>query len=88
MGLMCDVNEGSPNWMCAFFGHKHVRHGLGWSQMVPDHCIRCFANAVTKDGDGATWCRMFGHKDRIEIIADDGGSAYVGTACWNCHAKV
>lgn len=85
---MCDVNEGSSNWRCRIFGHKHVRHGFGWSQMVPDYCIRCFANVVSKKGDGTLWCRWFGHKNRIEIIADDGGSSYLANSCYNCHAKV
>lgn len=85
---MCDVNEGSQNWLCSIFGHKHVRHGLGWSQLVPYHCIRCFANVVTKKGDDVIWCKVFGHKNRKSIIGDDGDSTMELNACCNCHAKV
>lgn len=86
--FMCDINEGRPNWLCHIFGHKHVRHGFGWSQLVPDHCIRCFANSVTKGGDDVVWCRIFGHNNRKEIVGDYDSSVMSMNACCNCHARV
>jgi hypothetical protein len=85
---VCDVNEGSKNWLCGIIGHQHVRHGFGWSQLVPNYCVRCFANAVTKNGDGALWCKIFGHNNHKTIIGDDGDSSMQLAACINCHAKV
>ena len=85
---MCDVNEGSKHWLCRILGHKHKRHGLGWSQLVPSYCVRCYANAVTPQGDGAIWCRIFGHQNYISIIGDYSDQNITGGACWNCHAKV
>jgi hypothetical protein len=85
---VCDVNEGSKNWLCSIFGHQHKRSGFGWVQAVPDYCVRCFANSVTKQGDDVLWCKIFGHKNRFEVVGDYDGHSYTGAACWNCHAKV
>lgn len=85
---MCDINARSKNWICSVFGHQHVRSEFGLAQLVPEYCVRCFANTVTSKGDSTFWCKVFGHKDYKTIIGDSGDSTIQLNACVRCHAKV
>jgi len=81
-------------WLCKLIGHKHVRHGMGWSQFALSYCLRCHANVLTPSGDGCTICTAIGHKTRKEMIGDyedqvaelRGEKGNLG--CFRCHAMV
>jgi hypothetical protein len=82
------VNAGNGNWLCRIVGHKHVRSSWGYAQIIPGYCIRCFANAVTPEGDRALVCQVLGHKNQKVLIGDYDSRIVDLNACFRCHAKV
>lgn len=74
-------------WICKIIGHKHVRHGLGWSQFNLSYCLRCHAASATEQGDGALLCKALGHKSRKILIGDYSDQDVTLNACFRCHAK-
>jgi hypothetical protein len=74
-------------WLCKLIGHTHVENHFGWSQFVPGHCTRCFAAAVTPEGDGAITCKIFGHRADHTMVGDYDCQTLRLNCCQRCHAK-